>query len=35
VLDLCADLLDDAHRLVAENVTGIDEGAQYLVEVQI
>ena len=33
--DLGADLLDDAHRLVAEDVTGREERAEHLVEVQV
>ena len=35
VHDVTADLLDDAHRLVAEDVTRGHERAQGLVEVQI
>jgi hypothetical protein len=30
-----ADLLDDPHRLVAEDVALVDEGAEHLVEVQV
>ena len=30
-----ADLLDDAHRLVAEDVARVDERAEHLVEVQV
>ena len=33
--DLGADLLDDAHRLVAEDVALVHERAQHLVEVQV
>ena len=33
--DLGADLLDDAHRLVAEDVALVDERAEHLVEVQV
>ena len=35
VADLAADLLDDAHRLVAEDVTAVHERAERLVEVQV
>jgi len=35
VRDLRADLLDDAHRLVAEDVAGVDERPEHLVEVQV
>ena len=34
-VDLGSDLLDDSHRLVAEDVAGIDEGAEHLVEVKV
>ncbi len=34
-VDLGADLLDHAHRLVAEDVAGVDERAEDLVEVQV
>ena len=35
VADLAADLLDDAHRLVPEDVPGVMNGAEHLVEVQV
>ena len=35
VVDLGADLLDDAHRLVPEDVALVDERAEHLVEMQI
>jgi hypothetical protein len=35
VRDLRPDGLDDTHRLVAEDVAGVDERAQHLVEVQV
>ena len=35
VRDLGADLLDDAHRLVAEDVALVDERAEHLVEVKV
>jgi hypothetical protein len=33
--DAGADLLDDAHRLVAEDVAGVEERPQHLVQVQV
>ena len=35
VLDVATNLLDHAHRLVAEHVTGIDERSEHLVEVKV
>jgi hypothetical protein len=35
VFDLGADLLDDPHRLVSEDVALVDEHPQHLVEVQV
>jgi hypothetical protein len=35
VVGLAADLLDHAHRLVAEDVAGCHEGAEHLVQMQV
>src|SRR5690606_25384147 len=35
ILDLATDLLDHPHRLVTQDVTGIEERAEYLVQVQV
>jgi hypothetical protein len=35
VADLGADLLDDPHRLVTEDVAGVDERSEDLVEVEV
>jgi hypothetical protein len=35
VIDLRSDLLNDPHRLVAEDVARVDKHAEHLVEVQV